>query len=287
MAWLEAGHHADMAYMQRNIECRLDPTTHLPDARSVVMVAVSCNVVLPEPEPGIGRFARYALNDDYHDWIGVRLRQLASELPNIVGLPCRARPFCDTSAVLERELARRAGLGWIGKNAMLINRRCGSHILLGGMFVDIQLVPDAETTAHCGSCRRCLEACPTRAIVAPRVVEARLCIAYHTIESRSSIPERIAAGMGSRVFGCDICQEVCPFNNRKTPQTRHDAFRPRAAVCDRPLAELASLTDDDFRHQFSKSAVKRAKARGLRRNALAALKANEEGSQEPSSSSDD
>ena len=271
LAWLDAGFHADMAYMSGKTEHRLDPAMHLDGARSVIMTGVSCNVALGPPEPGVARFARYALNEDYHEWIMTRLRRLAHDLPDILSRPCRTRPFCDTSAVLERELGRRAGLGWIGKNAMLINPRYGSHILLGGIFLDIQLSTDTEIRNHCGTCRRCLDACPTQAIVAPRVLDARQCIAYHTIESRSAIPDRIAAAMGTWVFGCDICQEVCPFNNVRTPETRHDAYRPRAQVIGRPLAALASLTDDEFRREFRRSPVKRAKPHGLRRNAVAAL----------------
>lgn len=272
LGWLAAGRHADMAYMARDVERRLDIREHLPSARSVIMVAVSCFSQLSRSSDS-AIFAMYALNEDYHDWMKTRLRELGSDLEALAGRTVAWKAFVDTAAVLERELAERAGLGWIGKNAMLINRRFGSHILLGGLVTDLELPVDQPAGGTCGRCRRCIEACPTGAIIAPRVVDARCCIAYHTIESRADIPRTIAEKMGRRIFGCDICQEVCPFNNARIPQTRHDAFRPRPSVTNRTLRDLAVLSDEDFRIQFRGSPVRRAKAAGLRRNALAALEA--------------
>jgi epoxyqueuosine reductase len=269
--WLSAGMHAGMSYMAARQEARLDVRLYLPGAASVVMVGVSCNVTLESEPVAVARFARYALNRDYHKWILSRLRTLGRELTAIVGTSCAWKPFCDTSAVLERELAQRAGLGWIGKNCMLINRKLGSHLLLGGLITDYRLTPNAPGVGTCGKCRRCMDACPTNAIVAERTLDARLCIAYHTIESREPIPASIAGHMQNRVFGCDICQEVCPFNNARTPTARHPAFLPRPATLGRSLAELAVLPDAQFDAQFAGSAVRRAGAAGLRRNARAAL----------------
>ncbi|MBM3496285.1 MAG: tRNA epoxyqueuosine(34) reductase QueG, partial [Armatimonadetes bacterium] len=243
--------------------------------------------------PASLRFARYALNDDYHDWMRPRLRALGAAIESVLheqrsaGVSpatsaCRWRPFCDTSAVLEREHAFGAGLGWIGKNTMLINRSLGSHILIGGIVVDRELEPDPPAPGTCGRCRRCLDACPTGAIVAPYILDARLCIAYHTIESRGPIPEAVAKHMGDRVFGCDICQEVCPFNGPRVPETGHPEFMPRAAAIGRSANDLASITDDEFRMQFRRSAVRRAKPAGLRRNAIASMKSTGEGPAGPS-----
>ncbi len=222
--WLERGYAGEMHYLHRHAEARRHPASILPEVRSVVMLAMH-HGSQPENEPeasatgkGHGRVARYARGADYHDVLRQRLKQLLAwvqaERPG-----CRGRAVVDTAPLLERDFARRAGLGWIGKNTMLLDRRLGSYFLLGALLLDLELTPDAgHDTSHCGRCTRCLDACPTGAFAGPGLLDARRCISYLTIELRGPIPEELRSGLGEWVFGCDVCQEVCPWN-RKAPTT--------------------------------------------------------------------
>jgi epoxyqueuosine reductase len=265
--WLDAGYAGTMAYLARTRAARVDPGQLLSGARSVVAVALSYN---PGPgQPGAGDWApvaRYARGRDYHDLIRPRLQAVAAFVD--AAAAARSRAAVDTSAVLERDLAARAGLGWIGKNTNLLSPDLGSYFFIGIVLTTAALEPDAEQPDRCGTCTACLEACPTGAFAAPWVLDSRRCISYLTIEHRGDIPGNLAARLGDWVFGCDVCQDVCPWN-RKAPAGREPALRPAE-----PLGTLAALIDVDeaaFRARFRGSAIWRAKRRGLVRNVALTL----------------
>jgi len=270
--WLDQGFQADMAYMERQAEPRRHPESILEGVRSVVMVAAVYGQPEAEgpPKPDSGKVARYAQGDDYHTVFWRRLEQLGGWLseraPN-----ARWRAICDTAPLLERDFARRAGLGWIGKNTMLIDRRLGSYTLLGALLTDLELPDDARfETDHCGTCTRCLEACPTQAFDGPYRLDARRCLSYWTIEHRGPIPTEIAEQLEGWVFGCDICQEVCPWN-RKAPAASVPAFSPDPERLEPDLIAWLQLDADAFRQRFRHTALTRAKRSGLLRNAALAL----------------
>jgi epoxyqueuosine reductase len=251
-----------MGYLERRLEERLDPDRVLPGARTAVCVAL--NYYQGEPvDPSWRPIARYAWGRDYHDVIGPRLERLATHLADAAG--ARSRGYVDTGPVLERDLAARAGLGWIGKNTMLLHPALGSWFFIGVLLTTADLVSDAPLADRCGSCRACLDACPTGAFLAPYVLDSRRCISYLTIEHRGDIDPDLHPDMTGWQFGCDVCQDVCPWN-RKAPPTPHPEFRPRVAY---PGAEAISHMDDSsIREAFRETALLRAKPAGLRRNAL-------------------
>jgi epoxyqueuosine reductase len=219
--------------------------------------------------PRKGRVARYARSTDYHRVLWDRLNELAAWLESAQP-GCRSVGVCDTAPLLERDFARRAGLGWFGKNTMLLNKRLGSWFFLGALLTDLVLRPDAPHAAsHCGTCTACLDACPTQAFVGPGVLDARRCISYLTIELRCSMPEELRHGVGDWLFGCDVCQEVCPWN-RHAP-TGHPALAARAELAALDPIELLGLDEEGFRHRFRGTALMRAKRRGLLRNAAVVL----------------
>jgi epoxyqueuosine reductase len=260
--WVEAGHAGTMGYLSRRLEERLDPARVLPGARAAVCVAL--NYYQGEPEDTSWRpIARYAWGRDYHDVIGPRLERLAAHLTEAAG--ARSRGYVDTGPVLERELAARAGLGWIGKNTMLLHPTLGSWFFIGMLLTTADLVADAPLADRCGSCRACLDACPTGAFVAPYVLDARRCISYLTIEHRGEIDPALHRGMAGWQFGCDVCQDVCPWN-RKAPTTRHPELVPATSYPG--AAAVSSMDDASIREAFRGSALLRAKPAGLRRNAL-------------------
>jgi epoxyqueuosine reductase len=268
--WLDRGHGGEMAYLNRQAEARRHPQSILPDVRSVVMVGLnyhcSSRGMNEVNAAGPARIATYALGDDYHDVLRAKLNLLLSwvqaEVPGVQG-----RGVVDTAPLLERDFARRAGLGWIGKNTMLINKRLGSFFFLGALLLDLDLDPDAPFSAdHCGTCTRCLDACPTDAFVAPHQLDARRCIRYLTIELRGPVPEDSRPGMGEWLFGCDICQDVCPWN-RKAPLGIEAGLRPRADLLALDVVESLQLNDAEFRARFRGTALWRTKRRGLVRNA--------------------
>lgn len=259
--WVEAGHVGTMTYLARRVEERLHPERVLPGAQSVLCVAL--NYFQGEAEDESWRpVARYAWGRDYHDVIGPRLERLAAFLAEASG--ARSRGYVDTGPVLERDLAARAGLGWIGKNTMLLHPELGSWFFIGVLLTTAALTPDEPLADRCGSCRACLDACPTGAFVAPYVLDARRCISYLTIEHRGDIDPALRAGMAGWQFGCDRCQDVCPWN-RKAPETREPAFEPERPY---PGAHAVSaMTDEALRLRFRGTALLRAKPAGLRRNA--------------------
>ena len=270
--WLEEGYSGTMEYLPRGREKRRDSRLPIPGTSSAVVVAM--NYGGREPE---GPVARYARGDDYHDIMWERLGALHRWLDEEVGQPVLGKAYVDTGPLLERDLARRAGLGWFGKNTNLINPSLGSFFFLGALLLDLELVPDAPFAAdRCGSCTRCLEACPTDAFVAPRVLDATRCISYLTIELKGAIPLELREPIGDRLYGCDICQDVCPWNERfAAPLPDDSPYAPRPALVgkDAPALarELLGMSEESFREAFAGSPMKRAKLRGLKRNAAVLL----------------
>jgi len=268
--WLERGFHGEMGYMARNIERRADLQQVLPGIRSVICVALNYySPTIPLPSTAQGRISKYALNVDYHLVMQRRLQHLLEWLKERHPL-ARFITFVDTGPVLEKALAERAGLGWIGKHTNLISPHLGSWFFLGEILTDLELAYDEPQPGLCGKCRRCLEACPTQAIVAPYQLDARRCISYLTIELKGEIPPELRPLIGNRIFGCDECQQVCPWN-RFARQTVEQSFLPRADLQAPELREMMSLTEERFRMRFRDSPIKRLKRRGLLRNVAVAL----------------
>jgi epoxyqueuosine reductase len=272
-AWLDQDYAGAMTYMHRHAEARRHPASILPQVRSVIMLAMNyrpseaaCSALAPP----LGQVARYAQGEDYHDVFRRRLNELLAWLQKEVP-GCRGRGVVDTAPLLERDFARRAGLGWFGKNTMLLNKRLGSYFFLAALLVDLELQPDpAHEASHCGTCTACLDTCPTEAFPAPGVLDARRCISYLTIELQAPIPMELRRPMGDWVFGCDICQEVCPWN-RKAPAATEPAFGPRSDLEVLDLVEVLGLSEEAFRRRFRGTALTRSKRRGLLRNAAIVL----------------
>ncbi|MEP7273801.1 MAG: tRNA epoxyqueuosine(34) reductase QueG [Acidobacteriota bacterium] len=271
--WLARAFHGRMDYMARDPEKRSDPRQLMNSVRSVVSVAL--NYFHPgthSDDPAIGKISRYAWGDDYHDVLRDKLKQLLvwieDRVPGVEGKIC-----VDSSPAMDKVWAQRAGLGWIGKHTNLITQEYGSWVFLGELLLSVELEYDDRTSPdHCGSCTACIDACPTAAIIAPYQLDATRCISYGTIELREeNLPEPIASHLENWVFGCDICQDVCPWSRFST-ETSEPRFEPRAGVVQPALDELTGLTESDFAVRFRKSPVKRTKAGGLRRNARAAKK---------------
>jgi epoxyqueuosine reductase len=271
-AWVARGYAGEMHYLPRGAEKRRDTRLPLAGAASAVVVGMSYG----GPEPG-GPVARYARGDDYHDVMVARLRELHESIVARVGRAVAGKAYVDTGPILERDLARRAGLGWFGKNTMLVSPRIGSFFFLGTLLVALDLEPDEPFAAdRCGTCTRCLDACPTDAFVGPRELDATRCISYLTIELKGEIPLDLRSGVGDRLYGCDICQDVCPWNVRFARSLADDspyASREGLAGKDaRSLArEILAMSDEGFRAAFRGSPMKRAKLRGLKRNAAVVL----------------
>ncbi len=270
-AWLDQGFAGDMKYMHRLAEARRHPASILPEVNSVVMVAMNYKPPPQEESAStVGRVARYARGPDYHDVLRERLNALLAWVQTQVP-GCRGRGVVDTAPLLERDFARRAGLGWFGKNTMLLNKRLGSYFFLGALLLDLELRPDPpHETSHCGTCTACLDACPTHAFPAPGQLDSRRCISYLTIELRTDVPAQLCEGIGDWIFGCDICQEVCPWN-RKAPIANDPVLLARPDLVALDPVELLGLTDEEFRHRFRDTALWRAKRRGLLRNAALVL----------------
>lgn len=263
--WLEAGHHADMAWMAANREIRRDIRLRLPGAQSVIVLARGYHHPDPPRPPGSALVARYARGKDYHKVLKPPLRDLARF---VCGLAegAEAAISLDTAPVMERAWAERAGLAWIGKNSLALRRDLGSWFFLGTVATTVALAPDPPMPDRCGTCRACLDACPTDAFPAPGVLDARRCIAYHTIENRGEIPEEMQGKMAGWVFGCDICQDVCPWNQRGAGGG-HPAFAPRPGVAFPDPAALAGLSKEEFDARFQGTPVRRATHAGMLRNA--------------------
>lgn len=264
--WLAAGQAGEMAYLDKRFDERVDPQTYFPGARSVICVAMNYFVPLEPPPFGVnGRVARYALGDDYHDVLKTKLHQLADRIREIAP-DAQTKAAVDTAPVSEKELAARAGIGWLGKNSCLINPKIGSWLLLGEILTTLELPADAAATDHCGTCTRCIDACPTQAITAPYQLDARRCISYLTIEHRGEISEELQPLMHDWVYGCDICQDVCP-HNRKAPPATASEFQPRFSSGTLPIDDVLNWDEQTFRTALRGSAMKRVKLPILKRNA--------------------
>ncbi len=270
--WLDADFSGEMSFLPKRRNAYRHPESVLDEVKYILMLGMDYSPQLAPTQPsGTGRVARYAVGgSDYHDLIHQRLKRLGRQLttwqPDV-----RWRGVVDTAPLLEREFAQLAGLGWQGKNTMLISPHRGSWFVLAALLVDCELVSDEPLQVdHCGTCRMCLDACPTQAFVAPRVLDARRCISYLTIEHRSSIPDSLREFIGSWVFGCDVCQEVCPWN-RFASEPSDPVLQPRPELNPIDLPALFSLTEQEFRERFRATPLWRAKRRGLLRNAAIVL----------------
>ena len=271
LEWLRAGHAAGMTYLERQAEARRHPDHLLEGVRSVVMVSVVYGQSAARASAAHeGKIARYAQGPDYHRVLWALLEELLDWLREVCP-GARGRAVVDTAPLLERDFARLAGLGWVGKNTMLIDRKLGSFTFLGALLVDQDLVPDEPHTAdHCGNCTRCLEACPTDAFVGPYELDARRCISYWTIEHKGPIPEDVAGTLDGWVFGCDVCQDVCPWN-RKAPHGRVARLEEGRTEDFPDLIEWLDRDTDAWKAGVTGSALQRARRRGLVRNAALAL----------------
>ena len=291
--WIAAGHAGEMKYMEARDERgdlkRASLSRVAPWARSVVVCAINYNADHPYStqanDPSRGWISRYAWSrEDYHDVVLRRVKQVEAALRHAVwgehslrqaqGKLCppalTTRSYVDTGPIVERVFAKYAGVGWIGKNTCLINQKKGSWLFLGVILTSLELEPDLPAPDRCGTCTRCIEACPTDAILAPYQLDSNKCISYLTIEKRGSIPEELRAGMERNIFGCDICQDVCPWN-RKAPATALSEFEPRSGLVDPVLTWLVEMSEDEFREAFRRSPIRRTKRSGLRRNAAIAM----------------
>ncbi len=269
--WLGEGRHASMGWMANHFEKRIDPRRLVDGARTVVSVLHNYyQPVTPNPAPDRGRISRYAWGDDYHEVMKEKLYHLFAWLEARTG-PRHGRAFVDSAPVMDKAWARRSGLGWMGKHTNLINRRLGSFFFLGELILDLSLPPDGPIPDYCGTCTRCIDACPTDAIYRPYAVDANRCISYLTIEHRGDdLPEALQPGMGNWIFGCDVCQDVCPWNKFKRP-TAEPRYALRPGITDTGLAEWAEMDLEAFRRRFRKSPVKRARLEGFLRNVRIAL----------------
>jgi epoxyqueuosine reductase len=264
--WIARGHHASMSYLEKTAAIRQDPGTRYPWARSVVSILVPYAPERPAaPEGALSHhIARYALGDDYHDVLDRILSSMEQQLEGV-----KTWRYVDTGPLSDRSYAAQAGLGWIGKNGMLIHEESGSYLFIGTLLTSLENDLGAElVTDRCGTCTRCLEACPTNAILPDRTIASSQCISYATIEHRGPLEEKVARHLEHNAFGCDICQDVCPWN-RRAPEP-HPAFRHREEYTATPLTDLLRFTQADFSALFRRSAIKRARLAGMQRN-IAAL----------------
>lgn len=274
--WLSQSMHGEMDYMaeEGRVMRRKSPESMLAEVRSVITLAMRhtpppYSLEETESDKGRGVIAAYAHGDDYHDIMKKRLKALARDLDTLLGEHDQ-RVYVDTAPVLEHALAEEAGLGWQGKHTLTINRQHGSYLVLGELFTTAEIEPDEPAPFHCGSCTACIDTCPTKAIVAPFVVDARRCISYLTIEYRGYIPHELRPLIGNRIFGCDDCQMICPWNGKAEPVTLNH-LQPREGNLLPELAELFALDDEGFRARFRKSPIKRTGRAGLLRNVAVAM----------------
>jgi epoxyqueuosine reductase len=273
--WLAADHQAGMGWMatERNRQRRADPRLILPECRSILVLGMAYPPAPTEHlSPGKGQIASYAWGDDYHNLLPERLRTIVAFIETQTGDAVPNCWYTDTGPILEREMAQRAGLGWIGKNTCLINPRAGSYFLLAEILLGTELPPDeAFSKDHCGTCKRCIEACPTGCILQNRTIDARRCISYLTIEEKGPLPHDLRPQIGNWIFGCDVCQQVCPWNQRLAPSPVEKRLSAQPGRDYPTLIDELTLTPQEFNRKFKGGAVKRTKRRGYLRNVAVAL----------------
>lgn len=271
--WLRRGYHGEMQYMARTADARVDPGHLLPWARSIVSVGLSYNTPWERksaPEGIRGWISRYAWGEDYHDVMQAKLLRLLDFVRQEAGPEVKGRVFVDAGPVMDRAVGARAGIGWYGKNTNLLSPRIGSFFFLGELFLGLELDWDQPMPDRCGQCRLCLDACPTNAFVGPYVLDARRCISYLSIELKGAMARELRPLMGTHLFGCDICQDVCPYNAKIRP-TQEPAFSPREGLHAPELIPFLSLTEGQFKAKFAGSPILRARHRGFLRNVCVAL----------------
>ncbi len=261
--WLKRGYQGKMGYLENHFDKRLDPTKLVPGAKSVVSLVYNYFPEKDLSKPDHPNIAKYAYGQDYHEVIKVKLRAFLEQIETEIGA-VEGRAFVDSAPVHERAWAAKAGLGWVGKNSLLLNRQMGSFFFLAELIIDLELIPDGPIADYCGTCTACLDACPTDAIPAPYVVDGSKCISYLTIELKEAIPSEFKGKMENWAFGCDICQDVCPWNRFAKPH-QEPAFQPQGWE-GFSAKEWTELTQETFSQVFKKSAVKRTKFAGLKRN---------------------
>ena len=263
--WLNSGFHGEMTYMEGHFDLRVDPTKLVPGARSVISLLYNYHTEASQIDKEAPRLSKYAYGRDYHKIVRKKLKHMLQDLRAETG-SVEGRGFVDSAPILERDWARRSGNGWIGKNALLIHPRAGSYFFLAELIVDLELEPDGPIRDHCGTCRRCIDACPTDAIAdSGYVVDGSRCISYLTIELKGDIPTEFSGKMENWMFGCDICQDVCPWNRFSTPHNE-SAFIPKPELMEMHKSQWEEIEEDKFEELFSGSAVKRTKFEGLKRN---------------------
>lgn len=260
--WLHQGMHGSMSYMENHFDKRLDPRKLVEGAKSVISFSLN---YYPEQEVDLGfKISKYAYGKDYHKVIKKKLKQFVVELQQEIG-DFNGRAFVDSAPVLDKAWAKRSGLGWVGKHSNLITKKEGSFFFLCELIIDLELEPDGPTTDHCGSCTKCIDACPTQAITEPYVVDGSKCISYYTIELKEAIPLAMKGAWNDWVFGCDICQDVCPWNRHSKPHTTPD-FEMNETLKQFSKTDWEEITEELFEKAFQGSAVKRTKLEGLKRN---------------------
>lgn len=263
-SWLNAHMHGEMGYMANHFDKRLDPTLLVDGARSVVSVLLNYYPSETQKDPAAPKLSKYAYGTDYHFVIKDKLKLLLQCIRDRIG-EVHGRAFVDSAPVLDKAWAARSGLGWIGKNANLLTKQVGSFYFIAELIIDLELVYDTPVTDHCGSCTACIDACPTEAIVSPYVVDGSRCISYLTIELKNELPMQYRESMDNWMFGCDVCQDVCPWNRFAKPH-QEKAFEPHPELLEMKREEWFELTEETFKKVFKKSAVKRTKYGGLKRN---------------------
>lgn len=266
--WLRLGYHATMHYMERTRDKRLDPRLVLPSAQSIIVTAITYDTPYRHTnKPGYGKLSRYSWGSDYHDIVLPKLEHVVEWLAKMIP-GTESKAYVDTGPVMEKQWARRAGIGWQGKNTNILSRSMGSFFFLGVVLTSASLVPDQPVADYCGTCTACLDACPTGALVEPYVLDSTRCISYWTIETKPEVvfPDRIRHHLDGWLFGCDVCQDVCPWN-RFRKETRQPEFSPRNGEIELALEAVLSMDAEQFRQRFRGSPIKRAKLGGLQRNA--------------------
>ena len=262
--WLRQGHHGSMTYMERNFDKRLDPTKLVPGAKSVVSLLYNYFPKESQSDASAPKISKYAYGKDYHIVIKDKLFELMHQLQEEIG-EIHGRVFVDSAPILEKAWAAKAGLGWIGKHTNLISKRAGSFYFIAELIIDLPLAQDAPVTDHCGSCTACIDACPTQAIVAPYQVDGSKCISYFTIELKETIPQELKGQFENWAFGCDVCQDVCPWNRFSTPH-QEPQFEPSPELLQMSKGDWQEITESVFDRLFAKSAVQRTQFSGLKRN---------------------